>query len=376
MNKDQLLSKTISFLRFPLIVGVVFIHFSLVNGIDVHGSKLGLNNPDWYFFVVNLISEVIAKIAVPLFFFFSGFLFFYKKDFNLNVYKSSLSSRVRTLLVPYLLWNLIAILWQLKCYIPGLSTYCAPVEMQISPLRVLNTFFCNSDVSGIFVNPSASQVTQALYPINVPLWFLRNLMILVIVTPLVHWLIKRLGQFIYLLAGIWVACSLFAQDYAFLEEITKDLFFFSWGAYFSINKKSFVTAFGKSAVVAILYVVVAVVDAKTKGMKFNGLINDVGIVLGIIAVVWLSSSLLEKQKVRVNTTLTNASFFIFAMHGIFIDDVGKAAMLFLHIPDNNPWTMLCLYFCVPVVVILICLGVCLVLKRYIPGLHKLLTGGR
>ena len=148
MTSDQLLSKTISYLRFPLTVGVVFIHFDLSKGLDIGGMTQGLNNPDWYFFIINLISGTLATIGVPLFFIISGFLFFYHKDFNRDVYKQKLVSRAKTLLVPYILWNFIAILWQLKCFVPGVSAFYPPVEVQITPIRVFNTFFCNHN--GIF----------------------------------------------------------------------------------------------------------------------------------------------------------------------------------------------------------------------------------
>ena len=73
-NKN-LISDTINLLRFPLIVGVVFIHFSLSKGLNIHGTFYGLNNPSWFFFIVNFISEVLSRTCVPTFFFISGFLF-------------------------------------------------------------------------------------------------------------------------------------------------------------------------------------------------------------------------------------------------------------------------------------------------------------
>lgn len=81
MKNDELLSKTISYLRFPLTVGIVFIHFSLHEGLEIHGIKHGLDNPEWFFFIVYFISQVLARIGVPLFFVISGFLFFLWKRF-------------------------------------------------------------------------------------------------------------------------------------------------------------------------------------------------------------------------------------------------------------------------------------------------------
>ena len=42
METEELQSKTISYLRFPLTLGVIFIHFNLTNGISLGGGKI------WY----------------------------------------------------------------------------------------------------------------------------------------------------------------------------------------------------------------------------------------------------------------------------------------------------------------------------------------
>lgn len=165
MTSDELLSKTISYLRFPLTVGVVFIHFDLSTGLDIGGMTYGMNNPDWYFFIINMISGTLATIGVPLFFLISGFLFFYRKDFSCEVYRQKLQSRFMTLFVPYTLWNLIAIIWQLKCFLPGVSSFYPPVEVQITPARIFNTFFCNTTAgSGIFVSAQSGAMGGGNYP--------------------------------------------------------------------------------------------------------------------------------------------------------------------------------------------------------------------
>lgn len=87
MTNNELMSKTISILRFPLTVAVVFIHFNLAKGLTIRGTTYCLNNPDWFFYFINFISDVLGRIAVPLFFIISGFLFFYGKDFNCELYK-------------------------------------------------------------------------------------------------------------------------------------------------------------------------------------------------------------------------------------------------------------------------------------------------
>ena len=101
LSNDSLQSKVISFLRFPLIVGVILIHTQLPNANE---EFVCYENTKF------IISNVIARIAVLLFFVCSGFLFFFKtEEFSLHTYLSKLKKRVKTLLIPYLIWNTLFI---------------------------------------------------------------------------------------------------------------------------------------------------------------------------------------------------------------------------------------------------------------------------
>ena len=67
-NADELQSRVIAFLRFPLIVGVVFIHNyrpSIIVGNEVMGSETHMPT---YSFIGQLFSQYIGWISVPLFF--------------------------------------------------------------------------------------------------------------------------------------------------------------------------------------------------------------------------------------------------------------------------------------------------------------------
>ena len=86
-NADELQSRVIAFLRFPLIVGVVFIHNyrpSIIVGNEVMGSETHMPT---YSFIGQLFSQYIGWISVPLFFFFSGFLFFYNTSLNFMLHQ-------------------------------------------------------------------------------------------------------------------------------------------------------------------------------------------------------------------------------------------------------------------------------------------------
>lgn len=99
---DTIVSKVISFLRFPLIVAVVFIH-SEPHIFITHD----LDNYKIYEIIFFLLSKTVAGAAVPIFFFISGFLFFYHGDFSASQYIKKCKNRIHTLLIPYIIWNII-----------------------------------------------------------------------------------------------------------------------------------------------------------------------------------------------------------------------------------------------------------------------------
>ena len=78
LGQDKLQSHVISYLRFWLIIGVVLIHSIpdkvVIDGADIiDGHNFEIYNTFRY-----LISEVVARIAVPAFFLFPAFYFFIK----------------------------------------------------------------------------------------------------------------------------------------------------------------------------------------------------------------------------------------------------------------------------------------------------------
>lgn len=70
MTEDVLQSKTIAFLRFPLIVGVVLIHSTF--GKLMIGGEMQVDPGAYpvYESVSYFLSEILSRIAVPLFFLF------------------------------------------------------------------------------------------------------------------------------------------------------------------------------------------------------------------------------------------------------------------------------------------------------------------
>ena len=103
----ELESKIISFLRFPLIAGVVLIH--AYGGLTMQGKDMGsLNEYPINDAIQYLFSRILTSVCVPCFFFISGYLFYIKEN---DCYKNKIRKRIKTLLIPYLFWNALILLF-------------------------------------------------------------------------------------------------------------------------------------------------------------------------------------------------------------------------------------------------------------------------
>lgn len=381
MNRigNDLTSDTISILRFPLTVGVVFIHFSLSKGLNIHGTFYGLNNPDWFFFVTNFISEVLSKLCVPSFFFISGFLFFREAYFNKDLYIQKLSTRIRSLFIPFILWNIIGAAFILcKSTIPFVSNYYPPIEIRFSFIRLFSTFFNNSNNSGLLVYPADFPPPMDICPINIPLWYIRELMIMILLSPAIFWISKKGSKLSIIIIGlIWYTIPLLLPQARYIPMLLQALFFFSWGAFYNINKINFINTFLKhKRIICTLYLIIAITDAFTKEFTYSHYIHTFGLLFGIPFLFIIASYLSERSLIRQKQILIESCFFIYAFHSLFMNDAAKFTFKLFHISDCNPYIWLVFYLSVPIITTGICISLYSILRSITPSFCSLLIGNR
>lgn len=102
LNRD--LSDAINRLRMPLAFLVVCVHADFTKKFSYAGKQVNCAY-DIGYHIVNFISHTLADIAVPLFYLISGMLCFY--SIRRHGYRSLLEKKSTTLLLPYIIWNLI-----------------------------------------------------------------------------------------------------------------------------------------------------------------------------------------------------------------------------------------------------------------------------
>lgn len=376
---DNLISSTISFLRFPLMVGIVFIHFNILNGVTVQGVVYGADIPVWHQFIINLCSDVIPRIAVPMFFFISGYLFFLKDSDN-HKCKEKLKRRFNTLFIPYILWNLIAIgilLLKTSSILDFLFINSENISHADYSLKNVLALFWNKDM--FF---SSQSVPAQLFPLDVPLWYLRELMIVMLLSPLLFESVKIFGGYSVAVAGcVWLLFSIMPIPNAYISvnQLSTGIFFFLWGSLYSISKIDFLVIFRKWRGLLFFYIPIAVIDACTKGSPVNIMIHNGGIFIGVISMFALASYIIEKREMNVICALGNdVSFFIFALHYLIMQDIGKAILkVLLYVFSSLPaWSYVLFYFFVPCMTIVLQLILYKFLRKYFSVALSVLTGNR
>lgn len=369
-NYSELQSKTIDFLRFPLMLMVVFIHnkHSEINMQSIDYKNFSSEN--LYSLIVTLGHFTLTNIAVPSFFMFSGFLFFYKTSvFTKKHYFDKLKKRIKTLLIPYLFWNTLVI---------SISLVNAIKNGEVT------TFFIKLSDKGffsIFWNYTSwdnSLINQTYFgPALLPLWFLRDLILAVILSPLIYYIIKYTKFFGIIGLGLLYYFKLgdVVFDYN-LNQLIVALFFFAIGSYFSLNAKNLVTSFRKVQIflslVAFISLIFSVYYYQTDIFKY---IIPVYIISGVVTIVNITSLLIEKNIVKGVDLLSKASFFIYLSHTIFILHYSRGFLNKI-IPFDNYIAQTTIYLITPLLCCTICVVLYLLLSKFTPKLTEIIVGGR
>ena len=383
MNKSNIdwvknQSQTIDILRFPMIICVIFIHMvpnttSLLNADFPLLSSHGIYN-----LIEITFSHMAERIAVPIFFFFSGYLFFANfKTWSWNLYHKKIKSRVKTLFIPYILWNIIPIL--LSCisfYIINKATpdFLSYIR-QISPVNLIGEY--THDGTNILGLP-----IYTYYPQNFPLWFLRDLIVVSALTPIIYYLIKKLKMTIVIIFAIGFILNIRIPIPGLSFTA---LCFFSLGAYFAIFGKNFVYFSQKHIKITAPISLITLIF----GIYFGGNSDTIGniicsfyILFTIFTTFAIFSYFIERFQIKPCQILVRSCFFIYATHviGILILETPlsfSSKLLSRYIIGSETyWQQCASYFFTPFLTAGICLLCYYILRRFAPKLCGVLCGNR
>lgn len=292
-ERKDLLSSTITFLKFPLAVLVVILHADLITKpIERVGlSNLAINEP-LYTNISWFLSRYMAYAAVPSFFIISGFLLLYNvKDYDKTVYLSKLSKRVKSLLVPYTLWCLIYLLlyWLIGQENILFSEVPNLFSGELSPIQLLVNIF--------------------IKPLDGPLWFIRNLFVMVVLSPVLYAIIRRTK---YLVPLFFLLLTQVVHS-----PIVETVLWFTFGMSFAIHRFDFLYFCRKWMPVSIAITIgVFILDAILQPEQhFYGHFS----IFKIMSVLGLGYWCIQKHRAWAdNKVLNGSSFTIYAYHGLMV----------------------------------------------------------
>lgn len=334
---DKNTSETFAFLRFPLAVLVIYLHIDVVPDAALLSVIDFATDEGKYLYYLCVYGVcLIARCAVPCFFFISGFLFLNNSIPLTKVrYLNKLRRRFFTLLIPYILWNLIA------------AIYLHFIVKQ------------HMTLSYIIWNPA-----------DFPLWFIRNLIILNLATPLFYWILKYGSKWSIL---ILLFLYLFQFKIPWSDEFTaQSVFFYFLGmavCYFNLNIKD-IPAIVKWAVFALTCVLFAMLISDWTVDHI--LLRSMFILFGSITILFAASALVQKGWSQSVPLLAASTFFIYALHRVGPTFIAKSALgAFL---PYGYYTRLIIFLVAPVLTAFICIGLYWLMKKFCPKLLYILVG--
>lgn len=346
----EYLSKKLKWLSILMTVLVVTIHafnFDYLLG----------NTNSFLNYIYFSPSIYLGRSAVPLFFLISGILFFKACDaFPFAVYRDKVQKRVKTILIPYLCISAIFMLLVWITHHDAIPYYWK-----------IDKVLADSSLKNILI-------TWILKPQAYYLWFLRNLFVLALASPIIYWLIKKGGWFF--IAPTFAAWLLFGH---FLPSAMLSFTFFALGGFISIKKINLPQKVGLKYLIACVlfwffYVVISNSDLDLTAPHKQALINAYTF-LGIV-IAWLSYDYINPKFVeRVSKSLlAHYIFCVYLFHQIFLTLITQ---VWLHTTGNNQIeSVLPMYYLSIVLSILLSIGVAFGLEKAVPPIYRIITGSR
>ena len=352
------LSRKIRFLSLFSMFAVVFIHaYNYKDNFLLPTTTISEGTNPYAIFEY-FISNALCRFAVPMFFMFSGYLFFRNFVSIKESYLKKLKSRCFSVLIPYICWVIISGLLVILA-----SQFEVARETQIVQENLVNNF---GDFMNFFISPAAFQ-----------LWFMQQLLIFFVISPIIYLAIKYTKAIAIIpLIFLWLF------DINFLIN-SQGLLFFCIGAAIAIFKQEmFVTQKDNKLYTlfwTMLWIVLSALVtyfAVTNNAPYivRLFLYKINEAVGVIAMWWLFDHIFKRlidKKALVRAS--NNMFFIYVLHEPLQH---FCYQLSLRIGTDDNISHIVLFVFMPICIIYFCIFVSAIVRKISKTLHNVLTGGR
>lgn len=348
---SQKQSNNINLLKGISILLVLFIHANIKDTIPCLDDKSALGM--W----TQVVTRILVDNAVPMFFLVSGFLFFLKPGCIVEKWKK----RIKTLLVPYILWCLVGFL----------------IPFVLQEILGLVHLFSGTSLKKI-ADFEATDYIKIFWdirdgaPILSTMWFLRDLIVIIMLTPAIRLLVKIMQQ----IFPVILICVYLFLPFSVAGMSSSTLFWFGMGCWFAIRGENLFTWIecfnGNLLLVIWISTLITTIISFYNDWHYET-IHNIFCIIHFIAIYKCVSAIPTSGIPKWLTTVSTASFFIYAFHEPWMGYVLKISYKVLH-PSG-----LILYIA-PFILVAFATAYSyaayVLLKRYAPRLLNLLTGAR
>ena len=333
-------------IKVPMIILVIFVHENL--NLDYDGY--------W-----GMLWAAMANVAVPVFFLISGYYFFYGREFSKGEYLRKLKKRCQTLLLPYLLWNLLPMLNIVAGNVFSILFRGKSTEALQGYLSDL----WNKGIWHIWWD-----MTAGTMPYDSPLWYVRDLMVMCVLSPLIYVFARRFGM----IGGvILILPYVLGFDTGIVGLGMASITFFTLGACFAVKTSKMQTPSEVAHRFRWLFCVTSAMSLMLYLLFYENswahVFQMFYIASGVFAFYSLMGLMSDKVIEKI-TRLSSSVFFIYALHNTCVLALCGGLMNRLPLPHSLVIVIL------PFVTFGVCYGIYLMARKICPQALAVLCGGR
>lgn len=366
-NSGSFLSNKLKNLSFISMIAVVFIHAYNYTDNFLQPQTLITEKLHLGACLEFLFSNALTRFAVPLFFALSGFFFFYKKQFSVQTYLMQVKKRCKSVLLVFIIISALSYLIGLALYYimgPGINPMID--ERMVVVLQGGAGF-----LYPLLQNPFAFQ-----------LWFLAQLFIMCLISPVIYFLVKKLKWIPLVALGVLWFWDLSLNIGTYTLFNCDAYMFFTLGAYVAVNdvklpglnqpissKKWKFVALPIWIALSVAFTIMAA--TLTQSTYLQTLMFKLICLAGIVSIWLIFDNVREKTNPLLETVKRN-NFAVYLFHEPLLHIIFMTVTYYVKLDVVH----MLLYFVLPVIIIVGCAYLGELLRRKLPRLNNVITGGR
>jgi peptidoglycan/LPS O-acetylase OafA/YrhL len=334
-------------LQFMLSIGIVYEHTQWN-----YNDNIALNAVQTFF-------SYLVTTCVPFFLMVSGYLYF--RTFNILRLKHKFFSRIKTLFIPYLIWN----------------TMYAIFIIVLSRIGLIKNAAISDTLGGVFL-----QIINAEFGV---FWYIKYLMYFTLISPIMWLLLKRkfsgaLTILAMIIVNVWayysghmvIPIDVNANNWIMINY---QYIFYAVGAYCALNCREFVekpmrlkTISGVIVLLALFVIYACFIT------QFNNPIINHSFRLVYICALWFALDVVPQFK---TFNWMNNSFFIYCSHyAILLCTQRVCDILIQRWGYFQQLLYVVEYIFLPIVIIIILIVIAESIKKKFPKVWGIIMGGR